>query len=159
MKVKIGNYRKDDSTTPRIERIEIHPWDTYSAYHTLSLIIYPMLLAFKNDVVEKGSVPSDFFQAVDVSDKTEEEAKAIHDKIYSEALEKWLSVLDKMIWSFGEIKDDYEGEQKFFGINFDEDITDIKDRYDIDNDGLNDYYQKVDEGLALFARHYRSLWW
>jgi hypothetical protein len=159
MKVRIGNYRKEGSSSPRIERIEIHPWDTYSAYHTLSLVIYPMLLAFKNDVVEKGAVPSDFFQEIDVSDKTEEEALAIHEAAYNKALEMWLAVIDKMIWSFGEIKDDYDGEQKFFGIKFDEAITNIEDRYDIDKDGLNDYYQKVDEGLALFARHYRSLWW
>lgn len=159
MKVRIGNYRKEGSKAPRIERVEIHPWDTYSAYHTLALIIYPMLVGYRKDVDEKGVVPSDFFQAVDVSDKTEEEAKALHDKMYAEALEKWLFVLDKMIWAFNEIRNDYEGEEAFFSIDETKAEDDLQNRYDLDQNGLNDYYEKIDEGLHLFARHYRSLWW
>jgi hypothetical protein len=125
----------------------------------MALIIYPMLVAYRADVADKGVVPSDFFQSVDVTGKTEEEAKAIHEKMYNEALEKWLSVLDKMIWAYNEIRHDYEGEEKFFSVDDGKDVTDLENRYDLDKNGLNDYYERIDEGLHLFARHYRSLWW
>ena len=159
MKVRIGNYRSERAKKPRIENVQVHPWDTYSAYHTLALVIYPVLTAYKTDILEKGAVPAEFLETVDVSDMTEEEAQTTHERIYSEAEGKWEAVLDKIIWSFNEIKDDYAGEEEFFAVNEDADEKDIEARYDIDNDGLNDYYEKIDSGLALFGRYYRSLWW
>lgn len=159
MKVRIGNYRSDKAKKPRIETVQVHPWDTYSAYHTLALVIYPVLTAYKKDIIEKGAVPGDFLKTVDVSNMTEEEAQAAHDSIYNEGAAKWEEVLDKMLWSFEQIKNDYASEEEFFSINEDADEKDIKNRYDIDGDGLNDYYEKIDEGLALFGRYYRDLWW
>lgn len=159
MKVRIGNYRSEKSKKPRIEKIEVHPWDTYSAYHTLGLIIYPVLVAYRQDIVDKEIVPADFLKPVDVSDKTEEEAQEIHEKLHDEALAEWLAILDKIIWAFEQIKDDFRGEHEFFKINENEDIDDLESRFDIDKDGLNDYYEQIDEGLQLFARYYRSLWW
>ena len=159
MKVRIGNYRSERSKKPRIENVQVHPWDTYSADATLALIIYPTLVAYKKEILEKGVVPPEFLQPVDVSNMTEEEAQEIHEKMYSEGLAKWEEVLNKMIWSFEQAKDGYVGEEEFFAINEDADDEDVENRYDIDNDGLNDYYEKIDDGLALFGRFYRSLWW
>jgi len=160
MKVRIGNYKSERAKKPRIEKVAVHPWDTYSADNTLALVIHPVLVAFKEDVKEKGAVPSDFLDPVDVSAMTEEEAQALHEKMYNEALLKWEGIIDQMIWSFGEVKGDYAGEESFFKIkDTDADVMDLESRYDIDNNGLNDYYEKIDEGLKLFARYYRSLWW
>ena len=159
MKVRIGNYRTDRSKKPRIENVQVHPWDTYSADATLALVVYPVLVAYKQDILEKGAVPSEFLTPVDVSGKSEEEAQKIHDEMYGVGLTKWEEVLNKMIWSFEQAKDGYVGEEDFFAINEDVDSEDIENRYDIDNEGLNDYYQKIDEGLSLFGRYYRSLWW
>lgn len=160
MRVKIGNYKTERAKKPRIESVQVHPWDTFSADHTLALVIYPVLVAYKNDIIEKGSVPSDFLKTVDVSDKTEEEAQKLHDQMYAEGIKFWTETLDKMIWSFNEIKDDYIGEEKFLTIRDENaDVTDIANRYDIDENGLSDYYEKIDEGLQLFGRYYRSLWW
>ena len=157
MKVRIGNYRSDKAKSPRIEKVQIHPWDTYSAYHTLALVIYPLLVAFKKDVLEKGAVPHEFLEPVDVSDLSSEEAEKVQDVVYGEAEYRWIETLDKMIWAFEQIKGDYEGEEEFFSTR--KDFDDMNYVEDIDMDGLNDYYQKIDEGLALFGRYYRSLWW
>ena len=160
MRVKIGNYRSARAKKPRITNIQVHPWDTYSADVTLGMIIHPVLVAYKEDIVEKGAVPSDFLRTVDVSDMTDEEAQTLHDQLYKEGMQKWSKVLDSMIWSFEQVKDDYVGEEKFLTIRDENaDVTDIANRYDIDDDGLNDYYEKIDEGLQLFGRYYRSLWW
>lgn len=157
MKVNFGKYKKNGKE--RTEKVEIHDWDTFSADHTLSLIIHPLLVRFKEVSKEKGGVPSDFLETVDVSEMTEEEAEAIHEKLHDEAEKRWHEILDKMIWSFNEIKNNYEGEEAFFSINEDVPEEDIENRYDMDKNGLNDYYEKIDEGLTLFGRYYRSLWW
>ena len=61
--------------------------------------------------------------------------------------------------TFEQIKNNYEGEADFFTEREDVPVEDVVDRYDIDSDGLNDYYEKIDEGISLFGRYYRSLWW
>jgi len=159
MKVRIGNYKSEKAKKPRVEKVQIHPWDTYSAYRTLGLVIYPVLLAFKKDVLEKGAVPHEFLEPVDVEGLSEEEATKVQQVVYGEAEYRWVETLDKMIWAFEQIKDDFEGEEKFFSERKDVPMEKFEDRYDIDHDGLNDYYEKIDEGLNLFARYYRSLWW
>jgi len=160
MKVKIGNYRKGSNPkTPRIEKVDIEKWDTYSADHTLSLIIHPLLVKFRDNVLAQGIVPSEFLPTRDVSDLTEEEAAELHARLHVEGSEKWVGILDKMIWSFYQIKTNYYGEKSFFkeveGNPEDPDYN----KFDIDKDGLNDYYEKIDEGAQLFGRYYRSLWW
>lgn len=163
MKVRIGNYRGPRAKRPRIEKVVIHPWDTYSAEHTLALVIHPMLIAFRKDVEEKGGVPSTFLEPIDVSELSEEEAQKVHDEAHNEATAKWLAAIDEMIWAFEQVKDNYDGEQKFFKekapLEEIEDDGAILDNLEVDTEGLNAYYEKIDAGLATFAKHYRSLWW
>ena len=160
MKVRIGNYKSERSKKPRIEKVSVHPWDTYSADNTLAMVIYPVLVAYKKDVQDKGVVPADFLDTVDVTGISDEDAQALHEKLFNEALLKWEGLLDEMIWSFDEVRGDYAGEEAFFKIKDENaDLGDLGNRYDIDNNGLNDYYEKIDMGLQLFARYYRSLWW
>jgi len=57
----------------------------------------------------------------------------------------WCSMLDKMIWSMEQIANSEGGTF-------------------IDPDGLTDeevtiYYNKLQEGLTLFGRNFRGLWW
>jgi hypothetical protein len=55
---------------------------------------------------------------------------------------KWNAVLDKMIWSFSEI------------VNHSLDFKlDFKDKSD-----YLKHQETVDEGLALFGKHFRDLW-
>jgi hypothetical protein len=161
MKVTIGNYRPPNSKAERKINVEVHPWDTYSLYHTMALVIHPLLVAYKNDIVERDAgVPSDFLPAIDVSGLSEEEAQKVHEEHWTKALDEWLSILDKMIWSFQQCMEDYAGEEDFFSVReVPVNPDDPFGRFDIDQNGLNDYYEKIDEGLKLFARYYRSLWW
>lgn len=103
MKVDIGDYPK--GKRKRKEKVEVQKHDTYSLCDTLALVILPCLEEFKK---HKDSYP------MDMSEK------------------EWDEIIDKMIFSFTEIKND-----------------------------MSDYenYEKVQEGLDLFAKWYRGLWW
>jgi len=64
-----------------------------------------------------------------------------------ESHEKWLEILDKMIWSFEEIqKDNIDDLLK---------IEDDKKR----KKATDKYYAKIQEGLHLFADYFWNLWW
>lgn len=61
--------------------------------------------------------------------------------------EKWDELLDKMIWSFEQVANDYE---IYASINFKD--SDWMDKYK----DLND---KIQEGLMLFAKWFQHLGW
>jgi hypothetical protein len=137
VKVHIGNYRVK-SEKPRIERVKIDSFDSYSAYHTLALIIHPLLIEFRNKIKQRGGYPSSIIEgSCDDSDET-----------YEQNLNKWVDILDKMIWSFSEIVNDNPGEHKYFA-----------DDGKLDMAGMLEYYKRIQEGLDLFGKHYQSLWW
>lgn len=56
MKVNIGPFPKGHLTARRID-IQIDKYDTWNMYHTLALIIYPMLIQLKET---KHGVPGEF---------------------------------------------------------------------------------------------------
>lgn len=60
--------------------------------------------------------------------------------------EEWDEILDKMIFSFEEIKKDCMGCE----ISFDD--PDWKNK-------VVEYDSKIQEGLELFGKHFRDLWW
>lgn len=154
MKVNIGNYPSSKSTKKRKEEVIINSWDSYSAYHTMSLIIHPLLIDFKKKSI---GVPSSFIPD-DYSDKN-------HKKV----LKEWKIVIDKMIWSFDQIKKDFPGENKAFkknGKKFSmkkDDETNgstiTETGFSFDKEKYDEYYKKVQEGIDLFAKYYINLWW
>ncbi len=61
--------------------------------------------------------------------------------------EKWDALLDKMIWSFEQVANDYE---IYVSINFKD--SDWMDKY-------NELNDKIQEGLTLFTKWFRYLGW
>jgi hypothetical protein len=59
--------------------------------------------------------------------------------------EQWNSILDKMIWSFDQIANDWE--EKFYVTND-----------QVDYQGYTTFKNQIQEGLDLFAKHYNDLW-
>lgn len=78
MKVKIGKYKDDGSQKVKIR---IDKWDTYSADVTMSTIIHPLLVKFKDST---SSYPTDI------------QDDSIPDEITDDA-DKWDWILGEMI--------------------------------------------------------------
>lgn len=78
MKVSISDW---DETTPQEISVEIESHDVYSLYYTLSKIIHPALLKFKEENI---GYPSGLTE------------------------ESWNEILDNMIWSFSQISEEYD---------------------------------------------------
>ena len=76
----------------RYVKIEIEPFDTWNADHTLALVIHPVLVQLRDTnhgyaVVDKADLPDNLCSL-------------------EHCEEQWLWVMDEMIWAFDRIKDD-----------------------------------------------------
>ena len=129
MKIKIGPYRKN-----RAFNIHIDDFDAWSLDNTLSHIIHPALIRLKEikhgypELWEDGMVTHHNYDRQLHFDFIDEEVETKY------LINKWNDILDKMIYAFGRIKED--------------NCLDIS----------KDEWEKIQEGLDLFAEHYTSLW-
>ena len=134
MKIEIGPYpqakgkrkgkgrRKPKPKLTRDVTVEIHDYDTWSADHTLALIIGPLLRHYRDKAGGAGSIgstsPADF---PDIGDPDE-----THDP------ERWRKLLDELVWTF--------------------------DQLAMEGTIVDDTNERIDNGLRLFGKYYRSLW-
>ena len=130
MKIKIGPHRKN-----RAFNIHIDDFDVWSLDYTLACIIHPALVRLREtkhgypELWEDGMVTHHNYDRQLHFDFIDEEVETKY------LIEKWNDIMDKMIYSFGQIVED-----KLF------DITDQKQ------------LDEIQEGIDLFAKHYTSLW-
>lgn len=132
----------------RVEKVKIHNYDTWSADHTLALVIHPMLVAVKKD---KYSAP-----AVDDEDVPAELKSTSAPKLTQEQIDtgtsdehyfkRWDYVLDEMIWAFDSIiKEDDISDVWFTPTGYNREEADK-------------FYDRQANGLRLFGKYYRGLW-
>lgn len=149
----------------RIE-VRIDPWDSYSADHTLGLIILPVLKDLKEHTkgapyVDDDDVPDELKSTAVKPKENEWDTDDNHFK-------RWDWVLDQMIWSFENVVDD-DWEMQFHTGEIDmqfekqEDgnylmVRGEKDTSHYDADGAKAYAERIDNGLRLFGKYYRNLW-
>ena len=117
-----GFFEWINSKRNRTEYVKIDKYDTWNMFKTLAIIIHPMLKQLKETT---HGYPSDLTE------------------------EQWNIILDKMIWSFDQIDNDWE--EKFlqtYGL-----LSDDKTRQEYIT-----FKNQVQEGLDLFAKHYMDLW-
>jgi hypothetical protein len=177
MKVNIRKYNRGP-TERRID-VQIDKWDTYSLDHSIALIILPALIQLKQT---KHGVPNQFVSRVggDMdSNYCFDFIKEDENQVFDQGCAKWEETLDKMIWSFQQlVMDDYSnkyhhGEMKVgwkpSGFKFtnpltgkDEETFEMVDEnpgehwYDFDGHMLHE--ERIQEGIDLFAKHFRDLW-
>jgi hypothetical protein len=133
MKVNIGKYHNNGS--PRTIKVQIDPWDTVSADHTLALIILPVLKQFraKNNLspdIDNKDVPAELHKKLET--------------YYAGWDKRWAWVVDEMIFAFEHIVD-HEWELMYFG--------ETKDL-----EGFEKVNERIANGLRLFGKYYRGLW-
>lgn len=81
-----------------------------------------------------------------------------HDKKFEESYDEWLDTIAKMIYAFEDEENspcptDFEVEfDGAFKVNDEE-------KYNQFREAEKEHNAKVEEGLELFAKYYRSLWW
>lgn len=165
MKVYIGNWPKNPAKERKIS-VRIDKWDTWNMDSTLSLIIEPMLKQLK---ATKHGHPC----GIDESEKVETETGNPCGDCKCGTM--WDEILDKMIFAFESLNNDYEskyhsGECDFIWTPVNakgEEVPDGEYRrmdhgpnhtHKFDIEGYQAHNKKIQEGLELFGKHFRSLW-
>ena len=162
-----------DSKKKRTVKIRIDRWDTWSMDHTLALITLPMLRQLRDTKHGAPYVdPRDVPEHLRPKKQTKKERETGHTD--STHFERWDWVLDEMIFAFEHIVDD-TWEEQFHTGEYDlrsqvaEWTEDGKPKLyemvegpghtaETDYDGIRAVYQRIDRGLVLFGKYYRSLW-
>jgi len=176
MKINIGPY--PNGNKKRKIDVQIDKYDTYSMDNTLALIILPMLVQLRNT---KHGIPHEFAE-VGGEDYNQQDSFDFYKETYNDSFEKgcdrWDEVLDKMIWSFTQIIDDdydtvyHHGEVEFEWKDSEEKIRNpltgkdesLKEMVNTNKNHWYDYVghktheARIQEGLELFGKHFRSLW-
>ena len=135
MKVQLGTYRKN-----RKQKVEIEKFDTWNLDHTLSLIIWPALVQFKETThgifwIDQKDLPDElqYVFPEDPSDYTEPQEK--------QRVKQYEWVMDEMIWAMSQIANDSQDE------------PDIENRK-----AWQKYHDRINNGCALFGKYFRNLW-
>lgn len=155
MNVLIGPYT-DDDTTRQIE-IRIDPFDTWSADHTLALIIVPMLKQLKTTkqgapLVDDEDVPEHLRSTAAAPKENNWDIDANHFK-------RWDWVMDEMIWAMEQVIKDDDGQ--FYDhseVNEEADFNTQLHQIKIDREGLQQYHERMQKGCLLFGKYFQSLW-
>ena len=157
----IENIKPDRKIKVKVDR-----WDTWNADHTLALVILPVIKQLKTDkhgapTVNDEDVPDELKSTNAPAKENEWDTDDNHFK-------RWDWVLDQMIWSFEQIVDDSWEEQFHTGVSdiyfeqLENGMSEMKrgtnDTSFYDFEGAKAYNAKIDNGLRLFGKYYRSLW-
>ena len=128
MKIRLGKPGRKN----RANDVHIDDFDVWSLDHTLSTIIHPALVRLKEI---KHGYPQLFEDGMVTPHHWDRQLHFdfIDENVENEFLiKKWDDILDKMIYSFGKIMED--------------------DYFD------HEEWEKIQEGLDLFAKYYFNLW-
>ena len=174
MRVNIGPFPVNNK--PRKIHIEIEPFDTWNADHTIALIVHPLLIQLKRTkhgapCVDDADVPEELRSTSAPPKENEWDTDDNHFKRFD-------YILDSMIFSFGKIiEDDWKAEfhsgthdiewkpVDAKGNSVPEKDAELfemtkgpKDTAVFDVEGYRAMNEKIDNGLRLFGRYMRKLW-
>ena len=156
MKVNIGPY--PDGDEERKVEIEVHPYDSWNADHTLALIAVPLIKQLKK---QKQGAPF-----VDDSDVPEEirstSAKPKEDEWDTDEFhfQRWDYVLDCILWSL-EQHTNPDSEEKFYDhstVNEEDDFIDQVKTIEVDNEGLAEHNARKQNGFELLGKYWQAMW-
>lgn len=159
MYVRLGRYPDDDNE--RDQDIVIHNYDTWNMDHTLALIIVPMLKQLKE--TKQGAPNVDCVDVPQILQPKQLEVVRYRENGETDEnfFKRWDYVMDEMIWAFEQIVDDDNDDQFYDHSKVDENESDINKRVKqlkVDREGLETHHKRIENGLRLFGKYYRSLW-
>jgi hypothetical protein len=161
----------------RERKIKVHVdyYDIWSADHTLALVIHPVLLKLKQEQHGYPHVKDE-----DVPEELRTEGKSPEswtEKDDNRVKSAWDYVLGEMIWAFEQCSKEDKGDDIFYhnseqlelittkqenasyysvDFNYQKDPT--KPKYYVDDDAKKLHYDRIQNGLNLFAKYYFNLW-
>lgn len=145
----------------RTVKIQLDRFDTWSMDHTLALIILPMLKQLKATKHGAGKVDDE-----DVPEHLRSTAPGAKDECKNEwdtdkyFFDRYDWCLEEMIWTFTQLTDD-DSEKQFYDhsfVNRDSDINTQVHQLKVDREGLQKHWDRINNGLRLFGKYYRTLW-
>lgn len=144
-------------------RIKIHidNYDVWSMDHTLALIILPMLKKLKEQkhgygLIDDKDVPREWRSTVPGARKGLNKWDWDHN---AEARYAW--VMEELIWTFTQLCDDSNGESEFFDHTEslkEKDFNLSMQKLRVDRVGLKAHQDRIENGLRLFGKYFRTLW-
>lgn len=174
MKVNIKHKKYGTNT-----EVIISSNDVWNLDSTLANIILPMLLQLRS---ESTGIPSEFVNRYGGDMDDNYCFDFIHedqDRTFDLGVDKWHEALDKMIWAFHQIASDEYSDQYHHGVSsFSWEPSEITfynpltkqvektsklvdkdpDGHWTDYDGMKIHEERIQEGIELFGKYYRSLW-
>lgn len=176
---KIGEYLSNtwlqkflewvDSKKKRNIKIKIHDYDIWGTPETLALIILPMLVMIKEEKagcpwIDDEDVPEEL-RSINAPPKENE--WDWDDLVWG----RWAWVLNEMIWTMEQLQPDCDWEQQYYSgeidfkfvqckddLNLSEMVSGPNDTFKVDKDGMDAHNDRINNGLRLFGRYFRSLW-
>ena len=156
MKVNIGPY--PDGDEERKVEIEIHPYDSWNADHTLALIALPLIKQLKETkhgsaLVDDEDVPEEIRSTAAPPKENEWETDEF-------VQARWEWVLDEIIWAL-EQNTDYDAESKFYdlsGVNKEDNVMQQIKHIKVDREGLEAHQKRVQNGFRLLGLYWQGLW-
>jgi len=158
-----------DFVHPKINYVKIDRWDTWDMYSTLSQIVLPML---KQLNATKDGAP--YADEDDVPKgmglrSTEAAPKENECDTDSNHFQRWDWILDEMIWTFTQLHPDTDWESQYHSGKHDmqwkkletelsEMITGPKNTHVFDSEGHSAHSRRIDNGLRLFGKYFRTMW-
>jgi hypothetical protein len=159
--------------------VRIDPYDVWSADHTLALIIHPVLVELSkrkqgSPVVDPEDVPEDLRSTEPAGPDNGYTDNTVH--------QRWEWVMNEMIWAFEQCAEPEKNEDQFthnsdqlemkfvstgdetldnkgmksLEFNYQKDPT--KPKYWVDKEAKKLHYDRISNGLRLFAKYYFGLW-
>jgi hypothetical protein len=145
--------------------IHIDKFDTWGMDSTLSPIIVPMLIQLRDNT---HGYPAEFSSDFHVNYNQncfEGEGWEMPEET---GMDEWKEILDKMIWAFEQVSEEWEDQYRSGNIEFDcipcedsdnwELVKGDDDTSEADYDGMRKHQERMQEGFDLFGKYYRNLW-
>jgi hypothetical protein len=150
------------SKKKRIEFVHIDNYDVWGMDHTIALIILPMLKKLKTQKHGYGWIDNK-----DVPKELRSSAPGARAGIknkwdwdnYAEARYSWM--MDELIWTFEQLADDDNGESRFYDhseSSKEKDFNRSMQKLKVDRSGLELHQKRIENGLRLFGKYFRTLW-
>ena len=156
MFVKIGDYPEGDEE--RKVEIEVHPYDSWNADHTLALIAVPILKQLQ--VTKHGSPYTDDEDVPEDIRSTSAAPKENEWDTDEFVHARWDWVLDEILFAL-EQHTDYDAESKFYDhsdVNEEDELMVQVRSIKIDREGLEAHQKRVQNGFRLLGKYWTGLW-
>jgi len=162
---KISDFFYKRADKKRIS-VRIDRYDTWNMDYTLSHIILPMLKQLNETkhgapYVDDEDVPEHLRSTAAPAKENDWDTDDNHFKRW----DRWDWVLEELIWTFTQIKEDNWESQYYkdlgeidFDSSKEDDTISWKRKPVIDWEGRNKHQERITNGLKLFGKYYQALW-